>query len=522
MSRLFEVVAKESVKSSRFNLSHDHKTSFFMGHLIPGLVQEVLPGDKFTIGTEAVFRVAPVVAPVMHKCRISLHHWFVANRNLWSGWEDFISGNADVVPPFLNKVEGINNASLGQYMGIPNDVPGNINLNALPVAAYFNIFDEWYRDQNLVAETFIPLVDGDNTSNYSQKIAGPPLYRAWNHDYFTSCLPFAQKGDPVTLPLLNNDDAVVQLEDPINSANQPQIRDFNGNLVNGATLGSHPVDGELVDTSQSNLAVWFDPNSSLVVPINSEASTITTLRRAYALQEFLELSARVGTRYREVIMANFGVKSSDARLDVPEFIGGTTDHVVFSEVLQTNQFIDFDEGNVDTPLGFQGGHGIGISGGRSFDYFAEEHGFIITMVNIQPDTAYQDGLDRMWSREDRFDYFWRHFEHIGEQAVLNKEVRAAHADPDGTFGYIPRYAEYKFRKNMISGDFRDNMDYYHFGRKFNTDPALNADFVTCVPPDRPFATWDLPEGSSAFHVYAHIYFHINAQRRMSKFGNPGM
>lgn len=523
---IFNTVKVPKHKYSRFNLTHDHKTSVKIGHLVPVRLQEAVPGDQFDVGVQAMLRCAPVLAPVMHRVNVEFHHFFVPNRLLWSNWEDFIAGEGDHEFPYVQRSSEMNGNSLGNYMGIPPDVPTGTQLNALPLAAYHLIFDEWYRDQNLVTETFTPLVDGDNNAAYQASISDAPLSRAWEHDYFTSCLPFAQKGEPVTLPLIQGDDVPVELIDAPQPSTLPTLEDGFGNVDPNKDIVSN-ASGQVAEGT-GNAGRWIDPNGSLVVDINEEATDITTLRRAFKLQEFLELMARVGSRYKEMLFAFFGVKSSDARLDRPEYIGGHKDNVVFSEVLSTSEgFMATEGGGGDLTnynVGYAGGHGISVVGSGQNNHFAEEHGYYITIMNVQPETAYQQGLERHWSYNDRLDFFWKQFEHIGEQAVMNQEIYAQSADPTGTFGYNPRYSHYKYKSNVVSGVFRDALSFYHFGRIFDSEPALNADFITCSPEDneRPYAVWSTNPAAQAEQFYCHIIFHINARRRMSLYSVPSL
>ncbi len=505
------------VPRNQFDLSHDVKLSLNMGELVPTLVLDVVPGDKFKISAQNMLRFAPLISPVMHRVKVNQHYFFVPNRIIWPEWGKWISGETDVEPPIFKNTFDADTGTLADYLGFPIGAPDQLlEYNALPVAAYAKIYDEYYRDQNLQAELFVPLVPGDNP-DLTDLAYGPPLKRAWEHDYFTSALPFAQKGDEVTLPLTNGETADVTLKTD-STDNAELIRTATGGIQAG-DLASNATGQLVAGGTTSTLGMQIDPNNTLEVDLNAEAASINTLRRAFRLQEWLEKNARAGTRYIELIKSHFGVKSSDARLNRPEYIGGSTQNMVISEVLSTAQTVD--QASNDVPVGQMAGHGISVGGGKNFSYKAEEHGFILGMMSVMPETAYQQGLPRMLNRPDRLDYYWPSFANIGEQAIQNKELYVAPAngsgdDPEGTFGYIPRYSEYKFVNSRVAGDMKGNLSYWHLGRIFTSLPPLNADFIECVPSKRIFAVTEENEDS----IYAHVYNKITAIRPMPKYGVP--
>ncbi len=481
-----------------------------MGELIPTTIMDVLPGDKVKIGVENLLRFSPLVSPVMHDVNVKTHYFFVPNRLVWAEWDKWITGDSDVVPPTM-ELDGLGKGTIGDYMGFPMDIQNPVEVNALPLAAYAKIYDEYFRDQNLQDEVFTPLTAGNNAA-YNDLVADAPLRRAWMHDYFTSALPFAQKGDAVTLPLTTNENVEVTLKD--------------NTLVNGAfrETGNHsniPV-GDVVNQPNGTQAgatnSVYDPQGSLEVDVNGEATDITTLRRALKLQEWLERNARAGTRYIENIFAHFGVKSKDARLQRPEYIGASQQKMVISEVLSTAQTTDDDGVN---PVGQMSGHGISVGGGNSFQYTASEHGFIIGIISVTPKTGYFQGIHKMYSKTDRLDYYWPSFAHIGEQEVKVKELYMQDGNEsvmNETFGYVPRYSEYKYLNDRVSGEMRDTLKFWHLAREFDNKPSLNAEFIECDPTRRIFAVTDPTEHT----IYAHIHNHISAIRKMPKFGNPGL
>lgn len=485
---------------NRFDLSHDVKLSFDMGELIPVCAIDVLPGDKFNIGCESLIRFQPLVAPVMHRMDVTVHYFFVPNRILWPNWEKYMANNDGNSPlpahPYFN-IGGPGNANysrLMDYMGIPPITGENIlQVNALPFAAYQRIYDEYYRDQNLIDQvTDLQLVDGDNTA---KTWLWDLQNRAWEHDYFTACLPWAQKGAPVSIPLGNFQDVPVK------------INDNTGSTIT-ATPSNIPVDGEEVDEPLIPADTLYAETSLL----DAEATTINELRFAFRLQEWLEKMARGGSRYTEIIRAFWGVVSSDARLQRPEYITGIKTPVVISEVLNTT-------GTEDAPQGNMAGHGISVTSGKYGSYFAEEHGWIIGIMSVMPKTAYQQGVAKKFFRlNSPTEYFWQQFQHIGEQAVKVKELYAdtTTVNQEEDFGYIPRYGEYRFEPNRVAGEMRSSLSFWHLGRIFADKPVLNGEFITCVPRKDVFAVTAPAEEV----LIGHVYNKISASRMMSKYGTP--
>lgn len=519
MANIFKQAQFSKAPSNVFDMSHDVKLSFDMGELIPVFLAETLPGDRWQIRSENFLRFAPLVAPVMHNIVIDTHYFYVGNRLLWSEWDDFIGGISDPAPahPTLSRggYQMTQVGALGDYLGL---VPGvtvtwtNV-VNPMPVAAYFMIYDYYYRDQNLQAEAFTPLVSGDNFSAYALKLWNDPYKRSWNHDYFTSCLPFAQKGDTVTLPLLNAGTATVQLKS--SGLTPMSIVNTSGSSISGDLVADVTSLGELqADTTSAVL----DPDDNLYVDLSSDAVDITTLRNAFALQAFLEKDARGGTRAQEVILAHFGVHSSDTRSHQPEYLGGIKQQMVISEVLSQAETLNSSNA-VTTPVGQMAGHGVSVGGGNTIYCNCEDHGWIMGIMSVRPRTAYQDGLHKMYTREDRFDYAWPGFAHIGEQAVTVGEVyfkTATDAERSEVFGYIPRYSEYKYMNSRVAGDFRDTLDFWHLGRQFTSKPALNSNFIECDPDKRIFAA------PSEDGIYAHIIHNVKVNRKLPRFSTPSL
>ena len=518
---IFQKTKLRKPKESSFNLSHDLKTSFNMGELIPTTVMDILPGDKVKISVENMLRFAPLISPVMHKVKVQTHYFFVPNRLLWKDWDKWITGDSDVEHPFIT-IPGndfISPGSLGDHLGITNGSPEQVTISPLPMAAYDKIFDEYFRDQNLVEERFVPLFPGDNNQPYRLKYERNPARRAWMHDYFTSCLPFAQKGEEAMIPLgdfndvrldynhLDGDTFLNRGLDGLPAANADF--DFIGTDANGSITNDVNNNPLHIDVTQNTFAKTSE--------LNADAASVTNLRRAFRLQEWLERNARGGTRYVENILSHFGVRSRDSRLQRPEYIGGSRQNMTISEVLSTAQ-TEVTGGEI--PIGQMGGHGISVGGGNSFEYSATEHGFIIGIISVMPETAYQQGIQKMHLRFDPFDYAWPTFAHIGEQPVTGLELYTGPgATPeylDGTFGYIPRYSEYRYLPSRVSGDMRDDLAFWHLGRIFNDPPQLNEEFIECNPSRRIFAVTDPTEDT----IYAHIFNNITAVRKLPKYGTP--
>ena len=500
---IFNSVQLEKPKKNVFDLSHDVKMSMKMGNLTPVLVTECVPGDSFQIGCDSLIRFAPMVAPVMHRMDVSVHYFFVPNRLTWDNWEKYIvDANTPNPLPYINYTDDFtaDQKKFLDYMGVPPNTGTGITqaLNALPIAAYQAIYNEYYRDENLVSEVDYNLADGNNTGDVVDLVK--MRQRAWEHDYFTASLPFAQKGTAVDIPIGTIDqDVAVQY----NSLENLYSEVYSG----GAGVPDTFIAvGRSAAVNATGTPDMFAKTSELEIA----PTTINDLRRAFRLQEWLEKNARGGTRYIENILMHFGVRSSDKRLQRPEYITGLKTPVIISEVLNTSATDQEAQGNM-------AGHGVAVSTGKYGNYFCEEHGYIIGIMSVMPQPAYQQGIPKTYLKSDPLDFFWPSFAHIGEQPVTNNELYAYTATAEDTFGYVPRYAEYKYQPSRVAGDFRTVLDYWHLGRIFATQPALNQAFIECDPDqvERIFAVQDGED-----NLYCQIMHKIKAVRPMPKFGTP--
>lgn len=504
--RPFDVVKIKKPNRSVFDLSHERKMTMKMGYLTPIFISEVIPGDKFKVDIEVLIRMMPMLAPIMHRVNVYMHFFFVPYRLIWNDWEDFITkGFSGTQAPNMPKINSsaddwasyFGESSLADYLGIPTSLPmtghGNtVNVGQLPFRAYQLIYNEYFRDQNLSQEVIIPKdsVDVDITELSALTTLRK---RAWEKDYFTSCLPHAQRGNPVGLVFSGGLDVTGVAKYYANGlpAINKDIR-TNGNAnafdgVNELTVHS----GLTADASDLNLPV-------------------SDVRRSFAIQRWLEKSMRFGARYIEQIRGIFGVVSPDARLQRPEFLGGGKIPLQISEVLQTSQ-------SDTTPQGTMAGHAVAVGIPNGFSHYFTEHGIVLGLISVLPRTAYQQGLPRLFSKYDTFDFYTPDFAHIGEQPVLNQEVYLDDDDQSNleTFGYQPRYSEYRYAPDTVHGAMRSSLDYWHMGRQFAKRPLLNESFVMSDPTTRIF-----PVEDNSDKLIVQSYCKFTAVRPIAKFGDP--
>lgn len=512
------------VRKNWFSLPHDHRTTFRMADLVPHAIWETNPGETFTIRQENLLRFTPLVSPVMHRIIVTSYWFYVPRRIVWDQFEEWITGDLDVLSPTIDYNVGPTNQqqSVYDYYGIqgnPLPAQATLTLDAMPFAAYNAIWNYWFRDQNLSTERTEECVAGDNNDTLRSEMQ-TLCKRSWAHDYFTSALPFAQKGDAVDLPLLEQNPSV-EFQLPTNPVGG-LLRDDQGDLI---TTG---VDRDIILNAATDAlevggysdGAYYDPDGSLFVDIEEQAVTINTLRAALALQRFAEIDARGGTRYSEHIKSHFGVQTSDGRLQNPQLIGLHKQNMVISEVLSTAETIDSTDA-ITNPVGQMSGHGISAGGSPTYKFYSEEHGFIIGIINVQPVPSYGQGCHRMFTRTDRYDYYFPAFAHLGEQPILNQELYLDGSDVTkwgDTFGYIPRYSEFKYLNSKTTGEFTRTLKHWSMYNEFANTPTLNQTFIECNPREDIFAVTD--EGDD--HIIAHIIYDVKANRPMPIFGTPGI
>lgn len=464
------------MKRSKHSLSNYKLLSMPMGKIIPINWMEVLPGDSIQQSTSALVRVAPLVAPVMHPCQVRIHHWYVPNRLIWDSFEDFITGGSDgtdeTEPPYL-ELGTVAEKSLHDYLGIkPHAYGGAMEVSALPFRAYNLIFNNYYRDQDLVDELDIDLTDGDSGADTTTET--DIQNAAWPKDYFTTARPWTQKGSGVTIPL--GDSAPITGMGVRATATTVSSGSLRETDASAARTG---VDGW--DSSTNALIIEEDASNAGFPDIRADLSSatgidISDLRLALAIQRYQEARARYGSRYVEYLRS-LGVRSSDARLSLPEYLGGGRQIIQFSEVLSTD----------GSNTGSMKGHGIAAMRTNRYRRFFEEHGIVMTMMSVVPKPIYEGALSRSWFRKVKEDYYQRELAAIGDQAITNKEVMADHGTPDGNFGYQARYDEYRYQPSQVAGEFRSGLYNWHMARIFGSDVALNQSFTDCVPTDRIYA-----------------------------------
>lgn len=500
---------------SAFDLSHDRKLSCKMGDLVPIYLEEVVPGDYFKCATSLVVRLTPLVAPIMHRVDVFTHFFFVPHRLVWDNFQNFITGGDDgtdatVWPHFNGKTVAA--GDLLEFMGLPIAGASVLpDVSALPARGYNLIYNEWYRDQWLQSKIALSKGDGvDSTTPTSL------LKRNWEKDYFTGALLSPQKGASVSVPL----GSTAPVTRVPNAANGWKAFKAGTNTDGTPTtvLGLKSSSGSRVaESSGAGDSLSFDPDGGLVADLSSAtSSTINALRQAVTVQQWLERNARAGSRYVESIFAHFHVRSSDARLQRPEFLGGGRSPIVISEVLQTS------ETSANSPQGNMSGHGFSVQVSHGFSKAFEEHGYIFGIMSIMPRTAYQQGVPRHWSRVTRYDYPWPEFVSIGEQGILKQELYVANDGENGNvFGYAPRYEELRMRESSVHGLFKvapgsGGLDFWHMGRIFNTRPTLVSSFVTADPTTRVFAVDDSDT------CLVQLMHHVKAVRPIPAQGVPGL
>nr|DAW16145.1 MAG TPA: Major capsid protein [Microviridae sp.] len=509
-------------KRAKFNLSNFHNCTFKMGYLYPVNLTEVLPGDSVQLSTSVFLRLAPMVVPVMHPVYMHLSNFFVPSRILWDGFEDFITGGPDgtdtsVLPKVTLNVTNSPVGSLADAFGIPVQMlkdAKTFSVNSLPFIAYYMIWNEYFRDQDLNEAIDLSTITGTPSSLSL-------LRPSWAKDYFTTARPWPQKGPDVSVPVNLTDAGAPTITGTVVPNGVPTfgVQD-SGAPVNpqNALYVSSQNEGNVNYNSYSRTTLlnWQDPALKVNIDYTSGnpelgSVNINDLREAFALQRFEEHRSMFGSRYED-LLRYLGVRPQDARLQLPEYLGGFSAPVQFSEVLQTSS--DAERSGV----GDMYGHGIGATKGRRIRRFIPEHGYVMSLLTVRPIPVYSQGLERLWSKENRFDFWQKEYEHIGQQEICNSEVYADGdtAQDKATFGYQNRYDEYRRGVNVITGEFRTNQDYWTMARIFASRPTLNGDFVSCMPTDRIFQVNE----QNSDQCYAMVKNNIIAKRLVSKNGNP--
>lgn len=572
-SNHFSQIPNSPIQRSVFDRSHDYKTTLDSGYLIPFFVDEVLPGDTFKLRVNAFVRMNTLIAPFMDNVFMDTFFFFVPTRLVWDNWQRFCGeqknpgDSTDFLIPSLSGTNTFTNGSIFDYMGLPTGVPldpANTPINALPFRAYNLIYNEWFRDENLIDSISVLTNDGpDPISNYTLR------KRAKRHDYFTSALPWPQKGPSVDVGLTGNAPIVgfgkdgykfsfttdpTGLQPPSSfwqlgseGDRTSKLQAFFGSPVNvgnparvwqnynSSTSGWNDVIQQQDESSSIRLTGLRGNGSSssyhfsggYLLPSDSSqtpyadlsgvsAITINDLRQAFQIQKFYEKWARGGSRYTETLRVMFNVISPDARLQRPEYLGGTHSRV---NVVPTAQTSSTDSVSPQSNLSAFGVLGDSAHG---FNKSFVEHGYVIGLVSLRADITYQQGLNRMWSRRQLFDFYWPTLAHLGEQVVYNKEIYTQGTpDDNGVFGYQERYAEYRYKPSMITGKLRSTdaqtLDVWHLAQKFDALPKLNQDFIEENPPiNRVIAVQNEPQ------FFADFWFDLKTSRPMPVYSVPGL
>lgn len=509
---IFSEIGPAFRKRSMHNLSHEITQTQKIGQLALGTEPiEVLPGDRFSFYTDMVVRISPLLAPIMSQIDVTTHYWFVPNRLIWEDWEEFITGGKDNDPTQapVHPTVTITNASVGSladYLGYATGVSNPVTGSALPFRGYDLIYNTWYRDENLQTELPISFASGvDTTTSTTLQM------RNWNKDLYTAGLPWPQRGPAVSIPVGSSSAPIKGTGAPVGLKNGLTTTATTPPEYSMYDRGSYTV-GISSTANSSGIGITEDAlRSGMIADLSSATATdIRTLRQAFQLQLWAEMSARAGYRYVENTLAHFGVRIPDSRIQLPEYLGGGKSPVVVSEVLQTSST------NSTSPQGNMAGHAFSAQRSHGFTKTFVEHGFIYMIVNVQPKTMYQQGMDKMWFRDTKESYFWPMFEHIGEEALYNKQIytQGTSAD-DGVFAYVPRYQEYRTKLNKVRGQFKTTLNYWHTGRIFSSLPTLSSAFVTSDTMSR------INADSLTDNVYLQMYHKIDALRPVGRRANPG-
>ncbi|WNK15084.1 MAG: major capsid protein [Microvirus sp.] len=529
----FAMVPRSDVPRSTFKTEHAHKTTIDGGYIYPILLEEVLPGDVHKGNMTVFARLNNLLFPLMDNLKLESFFFFVPNRIIWDNWKKFMGEQLDpsssiayTIPTLDLPAGGALVGGLADHFGLPTNgqvTAGQVvTVSALPFRGYAKIFNEWFRDENLMNSIYCPTGDGpDSIANYNLE------RRCKKHDYFTSCLPWPQKGaTAISLPIGGVATVRTQTNALVTGVAPPLLmsRDDNGGPVpnnTGLTVGLTARAVTLGAADAATVTYGLYPNNLYADLSTATGATINAQRLAVATQQFLEKDARGGTRYTELLKNHFGVTPEDARLQRPEYVGGGVSHVQTQAIPQTSV------GTTANPLGSLAGQAT-VAGSHRFQYHATEHGYIIGLVQVSADLTYQQGLHRSWTRKTRFDFYWPTFANLGEQAVRNDEIFCTGIDAtdEAVFGYQERWAEYRYRPSQITGLFRStsagNIDDWHLAQQFlgPNPPTLNATFIRDTPP----MSRVLAAGLQANNVQILFdsVFNIRATRPIPTYSVPGL
>jgi hypothetical protein len=516
------MIPKADIPRSSFDCQSTHKTTFDAGYLVPVYVDEMLPGDTFRLNMTAFARLSTPIFPIMDNMHLDSFFFFVPNRLIWSNWQKFMGQQANpsdstsyVVPQQVSPTGGYAVGSLQDYMGLPTvgqvSNTGTVSHCAFWPRAYNLIWNEWFRDENLQNSVTVDMGDGpDNVANYTL------LRRGKRKDYFTSALPWPQKGQSVSLPLGTTA--------PIKSDGTSPT--WSGSIEVNKTMKQFLSPTRFAtdfDIAGNGGAIYFGNNTGLYADLSqATAATINQLRQSFQIQKLLERDARGGTRYTEIIRSHFGVISPDARLQRPEYIGGGSSNISINPIAQTS---GTNASGTTAPLGTLAAMGTALAHNHGFTYSATEHGVILGLVSVRADLTYQQGLARMWSRSTRYDFYFPAFATLGEQAILNKEIYVrGDSNDNSVFGYQERWAEYRYYPSRISGLFRSTasgtIDAWHLAQRFTALPTLNNTFIQDTPPvDRIVAVGAAANGKQFIFD---SFFDCKKARPMPMYSVPGL